>query len=91
VTKTLYKLVDSFTFNFKTDQSGKIKALIVTNLRGVKSAEKTSDTFPWGIIGTATTSGWDGKDIVMQTKRVIPIYFISKLSIKCGRIKVSIK
>lgn len=88
VTKTLYKLVDSFTFNFKTDQSGKIKAITVTNLRGVKTAEKISDTFPWGIIGTATTSGWDGKDIVMQTKKGNPnLYYLKNYPLNAGELR----
>lgn len=88
VTKTLYKLVDSFTFNFKTDQFGKIKALTVTNLRGVKTAEKISDTFPWGIIGTATTSGWDGKDIVMQTKKGNPnLFYLKNYPLNAGELR----
>lgn len=88
VTKTLYQLVDSFTFNFKTDQFGKIKAITVTNLRGVKTAEKISDTFPWGIIGTATTSGWDGKDIVMQTKKSNPhLYYLKSYPLNAGELR----
>ncbi|MDI9882491.1 serine hydrolase [Flectobacillus longus] len=88
VTKTLYQLVDSFTFNFKTDQFGKIKAITVTNLRGVKTAEKISDTFPWGIIGTATTSGWDGKDIVMQTKKGNPhLYYLKNYPLNAGELR----
>ncbi|MGX7686915.1 serine hydrolase [Flectobacillus roseus] len=88
VTKTLYKLVDSFTFNFKADQTGKIESITITNLKGVTNAPKISDSFPWGIIGTATSSGWDGKDIVMQTTKSKPhIYYLKNYPLNAGELR----
>ena len=83
VTKTFYKIYENDTFDFHVDKTGKIKSITVSNRMGVKNAEKISDTFPWGIIGTATSSGWDGKDIVLQTNKSNPnFYFLKKYKLK---------
>lgn len=88
VSKTFYKLEENFTFNFNSDQTKKIKSVTVSNSKGVKNAEKISDTFPWGIIGTATSSGWDGKDIVLQTEKTKPnFYYLKNQSLKKGELR----
>lgn len=88
VTETFFKLEDNFTFNFNKDQTDKIESITVSNSRGIKKAKKISDTFPWGIIGTATSSGWDGKDIVLQNEKSnFHIYYLKNHPLKTGELK----
>jgi len=88
VSKTFYTLEENFTFKFDEDKNGKVNAITVTNLRGTKKAQKISDTFPWAIIGSATASGWDGKDILLETKKGKPnYYFLKKYTLKAGELK----
>jgi len=88
VTKTLYKIYENNTFSFTADQTGKIKSITVSNPMGVKSAKKISDSFPWGILGTATPSGWDGKDIVLKTENGNPdFYYLKNYKLKAGELR----
>ena len=88
VTKTFYKIYENNTFNFNEDQTGKIISITVSNPMGVKKAEKISDTFPWSIIGTATPSGWDGKDIILQTQKDNPdFYYLKNYKLKAGELR----
>ncbi len=88
VTKTFYKIYENNTFNFSADQAGNIKSLTVSNPMGVKNAEKISGTFPWGILGTATPSGWDGKDIVLETQKNNPnFYYLKNYKLKAGELR----
>jgi CubicO group peptidase (beta-lactamase class C family) len=88
VTKTFYKIYETNTFNFNTDQTEKVKSITVSNPMGVKNAEKISNTFPWGIIGNATPSGWDGKDIILQTRKDNPdFYYLKNYKLKMGELR----
>ena len=90
VTKTIFKLDYNFAFNFTTDPTGEVKSITVNNLisKEIKKAKKIADTFPWGIIGTATPSGWDGKDIVLQTEKSNPnYYFLKNYKLKVGELR----
>lgn len=51
-------------------------------------AKKTSNSFPWGIIGTAIANGWDGKDIVLNKNAKSPnYYFLTNQKLKAGELR----
>ena len=88
ISKTFYKLGDDFTFTFNNNSSDKIENITVFNLNGTKVAKKITSSFPWGIIGTATHGGWDGKDTVLETNPSRPnYYFLKNVKLNKGELR----
>ncbi|PZU81583.1 MAG: serine hydrolase [Chryseobacterium sp.] len=83
ISKTDYKLFENFDLRFNADDT-----VTITNAQGSKTIKKMSDVFPWGIIGTATPSGWDGKDIVLETQKSNPdFYYLKNYKLKAGDLR----
>ncbi len=89
LSKTSFQLDEKFTCTFQPDQNGKINTVIIHFWDGtVKTAKRNTDNPTWGIIGNATPSGWDGKDIPLQTDPKNPnIYFLKNYTLKKGNMK----
>lgn len=92
ITKSDYKLFENFDLRFNADNTVTITnargAKTATNAQDTKTAKKISSTFPWGIIGTATPSGWEGKDIILQTKKDKPnFHYLKNYQLKAGELR----
>lgn len=89
LSKISFQLDEKFTCTFKPDQNGKIDTVVIQFWDGtVKTAKKNTQKLTWGIIGNATPSGWDGKDIPLQTNPETPnIYFLKNYKLNKGNLK----
>ena len=88
ISKIDYKLFENFDLKFNEDNTGKIQSVTITNTQETKTAQKIANIFPWGIIGTATPSGWDKKDIVLQTQKNNPnFYYLRNYKLKAGDLR----
>lgn len=91
LSNTRFQLDERFSLTFKPDKTGKIDSLVVQFRDGtIKKAKRKTGTapIPWGIIGDATPSGWDGKDILLQTDPKNPkLYFLRNYPLKKGKFK----
>lgn len=88
ITKIDYKLFENFDLKFNADNTGKIGSVTITNTQGKKTAKKIADIFSWGIIGTATPSCWEGKDIVLETQKSNPdFYYLKNYKLKAGELR----
>ncbi|RLJ34079.1 CubicO group peptidase (beta-lactamase class C family) [Chryseobacterium sp. 7] len=87
--KTSFQLDEKFTCTFQPDQNGKINTVVIHFWDGtVKTAKRNTSNPTWGIIGNATPSGWDGKDIPLQTDpKNRNIYFLKNYTLKKGNLK----
>lgn len=91
LSNTKFQLDEKFSLTFKPDEAGKMESFVVQFRDGTeKTAKRKADHLPlaWGIIGGATPSGWDGKDIPLQTDPQKPgIYFLNNYTLKKGNLK----
>ncbi|MGB5818806.1 MAG: serine hydrolase [Saonia sp.] len=76
-------------FDFKSSENGDIESLEVRFPDGmVKTAPKTSSAIPWGIIGSATSNGWEGDDIPLTPDNQNPdILTINNITLNEGEFK----
>ncbi|WP_197056975.1 serine hydrolase [Cellulophaga sp. Hel_I_12] len=73
--KNTFNFGEQFKVYFKTTPTEEIESVSIDDTyQGIKNANKVSDTFPWGIIGTATSSGCMGK--ILHYKKIRLIYII---------------
>ncbi|NIF03956.1 serine hydrolase [Chryseobacterium sp. Tr-659] len=89
ISDTLYQLDKNFTFTFQPDETGAINSLVIHFRDGtVKTGKRITGNISWGMIGDATPSGWDGKDIPLQTDAKNPdLYFLNNCTLKKGGFK----
>ncbi|MFP7655923.1 serine hydrolase [Chryseobacterium proteolyticum] len=76
-------------FEFESDKDGKVNLLKITSPDGkITEAEKTSDSFSWGITGSATPNGWGGPDIkLISENKNTNILKAQNILLKPGEIK----
>lgn len=89
ITDSTFQLKQDLSMLFKKDATGAIDSLIVSFPNGmVKRNKKVDVNLVWGIIGDATTSGWDGKDIVLLSDAGTPnILFLKNVQLKKGGLR----
>ncbi|MBV8328027.1 serine hydrolase [Chryseobacterium sp.] len=89
ISDTFYQLANNFTFKFQPDNTGKMNSLVIHFRDGsIKTGKRITGNFSWGIIGDATPSGWDGKDIEMTTDLKNPdIHILKNYPLKKGEFK----
>ncbi|REC43370.1 serine hydrolase [Chryseobacterium pennipullorum] len=89
ISSTYFQLDETFTFTFKPNKAGEIDALTVRFSDGkIKTGKRQATGARWGIIGDATPSGWDGKDIPLQSDPKNPkIFFLKNYPLKKGKFK----
>jgi hypothetical protein len=90
LSSTRFQLDEKFSLTFKPDESGQIESFVVQFRDGtVKTAKRKTDNLPnpWGIIGDATPSGWDGKDILLQPDPKIRGSILLKIMFNKGKFK----
>lgn len=91
LSSTRFQLDEKFSLTFKPNESGQIESFVVQFRDGtVKTAKRKTDNLPnpWAIIGDATPSGWDGKDILLQTDPKHPgIYSLKNYKLNKGKFK----
>ncbi|WP_350284367.1 serine hydrolase [uncultured Croceitalea sp.] len=76
-------------FKFKTNGKNEVDFLEVSFPNGEKKiAYKESTSIPWGIIGSATKSGWEGNDILMEPDKDNPdVFKLDNVKLQDGEFK----
>ncbi|MFZ4930405.1 serine hydrolase [Chryseobacterium sp. Mn2064] len=89
INKTLYQLDENFTFTFKPGSDKQTDSIAIHFRDGsVKTGTRSNKSFQWGMIGDATSAGWDGKDIPLQKDSQNPnLYFLKNYPLKKGGFK----
>ena len=84
-----FQLNDNFTFTFKPTPTGDIDSLIINFPNGnTIGGKKVSNTFVWGIAGSATPNGSEGLDIPLNRDKDKPnIYYLNNYKLNTGDLR----